>query len=146
MSLGQEFKYGVHEFKWVSDDNKNLPPIWVTYGTEDSAAYLDNSKQEKTKMNGEKLISKLEFPYKTFIQEGAGHGFCSSEKYIVETTLDIDNFLQKVGVIDKGKAKLLKVTMHNLKINLNKKIAKGEGVLSVPKTGIPVHSSITIEN
>lgn len=144
MILQNPYVVKLNPKSWIFQlDFKELPPVWVAYGTNDQAAYIDDPKQKKTKMNGETFIKKLTNPHKTFIQEGAGHGFCSFRKYITETTLDADTFLQKEGVLNKGKANSVNITLQNdLKAELNKKIAKGELPLTVPKTGIPVHSSI----
>jgi acetyl esterase len=91
---------------WIYQiDFKTLPPVWVGYGLKDKAAYNDDSSTKRTERNGESFVKELGqagVPLRTYIKEDGGHGFCSSPLYLETSTLDIADFLQECGLLDKG--------------------------------------------
>ena len=88
---------------------KTLPPVWVSYGLKDKAAYDDDPSSKRSERNGESFVKELSeagIPLKTYIKADAGHGFCSSPPHLGPSTLDADLFLQQCGLLEKGSAPL----------------------------------------
>ena len=95
---------------WIYQiDFKTLPPVWVSYGLKDKAAYNDDPSSKRAEKNGESFVKELKLagiPLKTYIKEDAGHGFCSGPPHIAPSTLDLDLFLQQCRLLEKGSAPL----------------------------------------
>lgn len=92
----------ISEESWVFQmDLKTLPPVWISYGLDDAAAYNDKPGSEREERNGESFIAALKasgIPLRTYLKEGQGHGFCSGP-HLDASTHDIDAFLQEQGLL-----------------------------------------------
>ncbi len=92
----------ISEESWVfQQDFKTLPPVWVSYGLDDKAAYDDKPGNRREERNGESFIAELQkagILLRTYLIEGQGHGFCSGA-HLEPSTWDIDDFLQKCGLL-----------------------------------------------
>lgn len=92
----------ISEESWVFQmDFKTLPPVWVSYGLDDKAAYDDKPGNRREERNGQSFIAELEkagIPLRTYLKEGMGHGFCSGP-HLEPSTRDIDDFLQECGLL-----------------------------------------------
>jgi len=99
----------ISEESWVFQmDFKTLPPVWVSYGLNDTAAYNDKPGNRREERNGESFIAELKkagIPLRTYLKEGQGHGFCSGP-HLDASTRDIDNFLQECGLLPPPKTEL----------------------------------------
>ena len=91
---------------WIYQiDFKTLPPVWVGYGLKDKAAYNDDPSTKRTERNGQSFVKELGqagIPLRTYIKADGGHGFCSSPLHLETSTLDMDDFLQECGLIEKA--------------------------------------------
>ena len=99
----------ISEESWVFQmDFKTLPPVWISYGLLDKAAYNDDSSSVRTERNGESFIAELQqagIPLRTYIKAGMNHGFCSGP-HLDSSTRDIDQFLQECGLLSAPAAEL----------------------------------------
>lgn len=100
----------INPASWVYQiDLKTLPPVWISYGLEDKAAYNDDPSSKRAERNGESFVRELTeagIALRTYIKEDAGHGFCSGPPHLDPSTEDIDLFLQECGLLEKGTAPL----------------------------------------
>jgi len=100
----------INPASWVYQiDFNTLPPVWISYGLNDKAAYDDDPSSKPSERNGESFVKELSeagIPLKTYIKADAGHGFCSGPPHLAPSTLDADLFLQQCGLLEKGSASL----------------------------------------
>jgi acetyl esterase len=99
----------ISEESWVFQmDFKTLPPVWISYGLNDKAAYNDKPGNRREERNGASFIAELEkagIPLRTYLREGQGHGFCSGP-HLDPSTRDIDDFLQECRLLPPAEAEL----------------------------------------
>ena len=135
--LQNPFVVRANEKSWVFQiDFKTLPAMWIAYGLDDEGSYLDKPGDRRLEKNGESLIKGAQqagLPLKTYIKEGFGHGFCSRPPQLALSTWDVDQFLQKLGILEKGDAELPKMSFTKLLRDRMAEIHAGKLKPSEPK-------------
>jgi hypothetical protein len=107
LQVGSEFTYGHHQLKWRVDSNVNglMDRDEVDIKKKAEWQGINDASKKRTERNGESFVKELGqagVPLRTYIKEDEGHGFCSSPLHLETSTLDIDDFLQECGLLDKG--------------------------------------------